>query len=46
LAVSHCIEHPNLLEHQEIRATARRYRTVHIKASGQIRAAADPYPTI
>jgi hypothetical protein len=32
------------LEHREIRSTARRYRTVKIKAGRQILTAADPQP--
>jgi hypothetical protein len=34
----------NRLEHQEFVRTARRYRTVQIRAGRQILAAADPLP--
>jgi transposase len=45
LAVSHWIEHQTSWSIKKFVRTARRYRTVHIKAGGQILTAAHPYPT-
>ena len=44
MAVSHWIETPNRLEHQEIRSHPRRYRTVQIQAGSHTLTAADPLP--
>jgi hypothetical protein len=44
LAVSHWIEHQTGLSIKKFVRTARRYRTVKIKAGRQILTAADPLP--
>ena len=44
MAVSHYIEHQTGWSIKRFVRTARRYRTVHIKAGRQILAAADPLP--
>ncbi len=44
LAVSHWIEHQTSWSIKKFVRTARRYRTVQIKAGGQILTAADPLP--
>jgi hypothetical protein len=44
LAVTHWIEHQTGWSIKKFVRTARRYRTVQIKAGGQILTAADPLP--
>ncbi len=44
LAVSHWIEHQTGWSIKKFVRTARRYRTVRIKAGGQTLTAADPLP--
>jgi hypothetical protein len=44
LAVSHWIEHQTGWSIKKFVRTARRYRTVHIKAGSQTLTAADPLP--
>jgi hypothetical protein len=44
LAVTHRIEHQTGWSMKKLVRTARRYRTMHVRAGQQILTAADPYP--